>query len=256
MHVLSFAPWLSALFWGLLSGSALLLGALAGYFRNVPKRTIGLVMAFGSGVLISALAFELMDEAYRNGGFVAAAAGFLGGALLYSGANWVLSHRGARHRKRSGPLQPNESQHPGSGTAIAIGALIDGIPESIAIGLTMTHGGTVSMAAVIAIFLSNIPESLSSSSGMKKAGRSARYIFTIWGVITLLSGLAAVAGYSFFSQLTPGWTASLIAMAAGGILAMLSSTMIPEAYEEAHDFIGIVTVMGFLAAFFLSKMGG
>ncbi|GAB4091343.1 ZIP family metal transporter [Flaviaesturariibacter terrae] len=252
--LLFFPPWLSATLWGLLSGSALLLGAGIGYFRHVPVRTVGLIMAFGSGVLISALAFELMDEAYRNGGFVAAAAGFLGGALLYSGANWALNRHGARHRKRSGKLQPSEEQHPGSGTAIAIGALIDGIPESVAIGLTMIHGGSVSMAAVIAIFLSNIPESLSSSTGMKKAGRSARYIFSIWAVITVLSGLAALAGYSFFSQLSPSWTAALVAMAAGAILAMLSSTMIPEAYEEAHDFIGIVTVLGFLAAFFLSKM--
>ncbi|RYY87118.1 MAG: ZIP family zinc transporter [Chitinophagaceae bacterium] len=248
--------WLAASGWGLLSGSALVLGALIGFYRQVSARSVGVIMAFGSGVLISALAFELMEEAYHNGGFTATALGFFGGALIYTGANYLLNHRGARHRKRSGSQQPAEHEHPGSGSAIAIGALIDGIPESVAIGLTLTHGGGVSVAAVVAIFLSNIPEALSSSSGMKKAGRSARYVFTIWGCIMLVSGLAAFAGYTFFSQLPPVWTAALVAMAAGGILAMLSSTMIPEACEEAHDFIGIVTVLGFLAAFFLSKMEG
>lgn len=256
MFLVSIPHWMSALLWGLLSGSALVLGALIGYFREVSARTVAVVMAFGSGVLISALAFELMDEAYHNGGFWSAAAGFLAGALVYTGANYALNHFGARHRKRSGKQQPSEEQHPGSGTAIAIGALIDGIPESVAIGLTMIHGGGVSLAAVIAIFLSNIPESLSSTSGMKKAGRKAGYIFGIWIVITVLSGLAALAGFSFFSHLSPVWSAALVAMAAGGILSMLSSTMIPEAYEQAHDFIGIITVLGFLAAFFLSKMEG
>jgi ZIP family zinc transporter len=255
MILLSIPRWMAASGWGLLSGSALVLGALIGYFRQVSARSIGLIMAFGSGVLISALAFELMEEAYKSGGLPATAGGFLFGALLYSAANYALSHQGAKHRKRSSAkLQPKESDNPGSGTAIAIGALIDGIPESIAIGLTMLHGGTVSMAAVIAIFLSNIPESLSSTSGMKKAGRSARYIFSIWTGIALLSGVASFLGFVFFSQLSPGITSALIAVAAGGILAMLSTTMIPEAYEEAHDFIGIVTVLGFLAAFFLTKM--
>lgn len=256
MALLVFPLWLMATFWGLVSGSALLLGALVGYYKKVPTRVIGSIMAFGAGVLISALAFELMDEAYQNGGFGAAATGFLSGAVIYTAANYLLSKKGAKHRKRSGEQQSTEESHPGSGLAIAIGALIDGIPESVAIGVTMIHGGRVSLAAVIAIFLSNVPESLSSTSGMKKAGRPAAYIFGIWGAITLLSGLAAFAGYTIFTQFPAQVVAGTVAVAAGGILAMLSSTMIPEAYEEAHDFIGIITVAGFLAAFMLSKLAG
>jgi zinc transporter, ZIP family len=250
---------LQATFWGLVSGSALILGALIGYYKTVSAKIIGGIMSFGSGVLISALSFELMDEAYKGGTEIATAGGFLAGALIYTVANYLLNKKGAKHRKRSGNShhkQLSEKEAPGSGTAIAIGALIDGIPESVAIGLTLLKGSAVSIATVIAIFLSNVPESLSSTSGMKKAGRPAKYIFAIWIGITILSGIAAFAGYSVFSGLSPQIISATIAVAAGGILAMISSTMIPEAYEEAHDFIGIITVIGFLAAFLLSKMEG
>src|SRR3954464_2832849 len=164
--------WVQAGLWGLLAGSALLVGAAVGYYLRVPRRLIAGVMAFGSGVLISALSFELMDEAFRRGGFDSTAFGFLGGALVYTLINVYLSRKGAKHRKRSGEKQPSEADDNGSGVAIAVGALLDGIPESIAIGVSLLAGGTVSFVAVTAIFLSNIPEGLSSAAGMKRANRS------------------------------------------------------------------------------------
>ena len=121
----------------MLAGSALLVGAAVGYLFRISDRLVAGIMAFGSGVLISALSFELMEEAYRQGGFIATAAGFFAGALLYSGANWLLTHRGAKHRKRSDGSQPSEAEHQGSGLALAVGALIDGIPEAIVIGVSM-----------------------------------------------------------------------------------------------------------------------
>lgn len=247
--------WAQAGIWGFVAGAALLLGAAVAYFFEVPKRLIAGVMAFGSGVLISALSFELMDEAYRTGGFDSTALGFVGGAAIYTLANWILARHGAKHRKRSGNKQPSEQEDSGSGAAIAVGALLDGIPESIVIGLSMLEGGKVSLVAVTAIFLSNVPEGLSSAAGMKKSGRSAAYIFGVWGAIAAASGAASLAGYTLFQGFSPEIVAATTAVAAGAILSMLVDTMIPEAFEETHDFAGMITVVGFLSAFILSKAG-
>jgi ZIP family zinc transporter len=175
---------------------------------------------------------------------------------VYTLANVVLSRHGAKHRKRSGGQQPSESEQSGSGLAIALGALLDGIPESMAIGISLLHGGAVSAVTVAAVFLSNVPEGLSSAAGMKRAKRSAGYVFGLWGGITAISGLAAAMGALLFRHSSPGVIAATIATAAGAILAMLADTMIPEAFAETHDWAGFITVLGFLAAYLLSKLGG
>lgn len=245
-------------FWGLVGGSALLFGALIAYAISLPQRLIAAIMAIGSGVLISAVAFDLMDEAYARGGFDATAIGFLSGAAVYTIANIIVSRAGAKHRKRSGSnaKQSQASADDNSGLAIAVGALLDGIPESVVIGLSLLHGGGVSLVTVAAVFLSNVPEGLSSAAGMKKAGRGPVYIFGVWGGIALASGVAALLGYVALAGASADIVAATTAIAAGAILAMLVDTMIPEATEETHEFAGLIAVAGFLLAFVLTKLGG
>jgi ZIP family zinc transporter len=244
---------LQAGLWGLLAGGALVLGAAVAWVARVPQRVIAGTMAFGAGVLISALAFELVEEALHRGGFNATAIGFVAGAALYTLANWLLARNGARHRKRSGH-QPSEEEDQGSGLAIAVGALLDGVPESIVIGLSMLDGGAVSMVAVVAIFLSNVPEGLSSAAGMKRAGRSATYVFGVWCGIAVASAVAAWLGVAVFHDASDHAVAATMAVAAGAVLAMISDTMIPEAFEQTHTATGLITALGFLTAFALTAL--
>lgn len=243
--------------WGLVGGSALLLGAALPYLVRLPQRLIAAVMAVGAGVLISAVAFDLMQEAYARGGFASAAGGLLGGAILYTAANILVSRRGARHRKRSGsnPRERQPDANATNGVALAIGALLDGIPESIVIGTSLIAGQGVSAVMVAAVFLSNVPEGMASAAGMKAAGRSPAYVFGVWGGIALASGLAAMFGYGALAGASPLLIAAVTAVAAGAILTMLVDTMIPEATEASHDFSGLIAVVGFLAAFMLSRGG-
>ena len=235
--------------WGLLAGSALLLGAAIGFYAPIGRRLVATIMAFGAGVLLSAVSFDLIGEAYELAGMGPTAAGAAVGALLYTGANLLLARRGARRRKRS------SGQDAGPGTAIALGALLDGVPESVVIGTSLLSGGAVSAVTVAAVFVSNVPEGLSSAAGMRRAGRSRRYVFGLWAAIALVSGLAAVAGYTLLDGASAALLAAITALAAGAILTMITDTMIPEAFEGAHLLIGLVTVAGFLAAFALSRAG-
>jgi ZIP family zinc transporter len=212
-------------------------------------------MAFGSGALLSALSFELMGEAYRIGGVRSTAIGFIAGAVIFSALNLLLSRCGAKHRKRSNlnnRLGAEATNY--TALAIAIGALIDGIPESLVIGIGMMNNGTVSMVTVAAVFISNLPEGLSSSVGMKNNDKKLGYVLGIWGSIALICPIFSVAGYFFSQNITAGGVAMIMAVGAGAILAMLADTMIPEAFEETHNFAGLITVAGFLSAFVLDKI--
>jgi len=245
--------WFEAVAWGLVGGAALVLGALVAWFVRVPQRVVASIMAFGAGVLISALAFELVDEAERSGGLVPTVLGFLAGALAYVAANLLLARRGARHRKRSGDQQPSEQDAAGSGAAIAVGALLDGIPESVVLGLSVLGGQGVGVGVLAAVFISNVPEGLSSAAGMKRAGRGPGYVFGVWAGIAVASGLAALVGSLLLQDASAGTIAAITAVAAGAILAMLADTMIPEAFERAHLLTGLITALGFLTAFAIER---
>jgi ZIP family zinc transporter len=246
--------WLEAGLWGLLGGGALVLGALVAWFLRVSDTVVASVMAFGSGVLISAVAFDLMEEAAKTGGLGPTALGFVAGAVAYLAANALLARRGARHRKRSGGQQPSEEEQAGSGMAIAVGALLDGIPESVVLGIGLIAGGTVSLPVLAAVFISNVPEGLSSAAGMKRSGRSAGYVFGVWTTIAVLSGLSALVGYVTLGSAAPEVIAVITAVAAGAILTMIADTMIPEAFETTRTWTGLITTLGFLVAFAIEQV--
>ena len=261
---------LEAAFWGFVGGAALLVGALLGLYLTVGLRVIGLVMAFGAGVLISAVAFELTEEAYRSAGSIAAALGLASGALTFFAGDWLIDRKGGHRRKspvHGGVRLPEPTSDAGSsptssgagsgaaassGMALVLGALLDGIPESAAIGISLIGGGGVGMAMVAAVFLSNIPESMSATTGLKASGRSAGWILGLWSLVVGASTLASLAGYALLGGASQETVAFIQTFAAGAILTMLADTMMPEAVEHAGRMVGLMTVLGFAVAFFLS----
>lgn len=224
-------------------------------FVRVRAAVIAGVMAFGAGVLISALAFDLVQEAADVGGVGATVLGFLAGAVAYMLANALLARHGATHRKRSQNQQPGPDAG-GSGAAIAVGALLDGVPESVVLGASLLGGGGVSTTVVAAVVISNLPEGLSSAAGMKRAGRGARYVFGVWVAIAAASAVAAALGYLLLDSASPQVVAVITAVAAGAILTMLADTMIPEAFERTRAFTGLIAAVGFVIAFVVSRSGG
>ncbi|HEU0132482.1 MAG TPA: ZIP family zinc transporter [Mycobacteriales bacterium] len=239
---------LEAACWGFVGGAALLVGALLGLYLPTSARVIGLVMGFGAGVLISALAFELAAESFERGGTGATVGGLAAGALAFFAGDLLVDRRGGEHRKRSGGQQAG-----GSAGAIVVGSLLDGIPESVAIGVSLLGGGSVGLPVVAAVFLSNVPESLSAATGLKAAGHSARWVVGLWSAVAAVSALAAALGYALLGGASPGVVAGIQAFAAGAILTMLADTMLPEATENGGPVVGLATVLGFTLAFLLSR---
>ncbi|HEU4810898.1 MAG TPA: ZIP family zinc transporter [Nocardioides sp.] len=236
-----------AAFWGFVGGFALLLGAVAGIWLPTSRRFVGLVMAFGTGVLFSAVAFELTTEAYDSSGADAVVFGLLGGSLVFFAGDWLIDRHGG-HRRKS----PKGSPADAGPMALVLGALLDGIPESAAIGVSLVGGGGVGVAVVAAVFLSNIPESLSASAGMRSDGRSSRYILGLWSAVLVASTVAAALGFGLLGSAPLIVVAVTQAFAAGAILTMLADTMVPEAVEHAGALVGLVTALGFTCAFLLS----
>ncbi|MEI2825260.1 MAG: ZIP family zinc transporter [Dermatophilaceae bacterium] len=239
----------TAAFWGFVGGAALIVGALLGIYARASTRVIGLVMAFGAGVLISAVSFELTLEAFEGGGSTAVVLGLVAGALTFFIGDWLVDNRGG-HRRKSPVAQIHASQ--GGAMALVLGALLDGIPESAAIGSSLLGGGEVGVAMVAAVFLSNVPESMSASAGLKAADRSTRYILGLWGGVAIVSAIAAALGYAVLGSASPEALAFVQCFAAGAIITMLGDTMVPEATEHAGKLVGLLIVAGFILAFLLS----
>ena len=249
------ALWIQATLWGAFVGLALLIGAYLGYYLKLSQRVVAGIMAFGSGALLAALSCSLLEEASSMGGIPWTIIGFLSGVGVYSAANYLLSRAGAKHRKRSNMENDPQMEHTfNNSKAIAAGALIDGIPEAMVIGLSMAVGGTVSIVMVTAIFISNLPEGLSSSVGMKNCGKRFRYPLIIFGSICLLCAISSLLGYTIVQNARPETIGITLAIAAGAILAMIVDTMIPEAFSKTHNWAGLITAIGFMMIFALDKI--
>lgn len=228
-----------AFVWGAAGASALLVGALIAYVFAPSRKVIAIVMAVGTGVLIGSVAFELVDEALktRTVGWVALLV--LVGAAVFTTGDWLLERYGGGERK-----DPMGAQAQGMPLAIVLGSVLDGIPESFVLGLTVLQGG-VSLPLLAGVILSNLPEGMASSSGLKAANWPRRRVIVMWLAVVVVAALSAAAGYALLDPAS-GTTGALVqAFAAGALLAMLADTLLPEAYEVEHVATGMLVVTGF-----------
>lgn len=235
-----------AFFWGAIGAAALLIGALIAYFLNPSRQVIAVVMAIGTGLLIGSVSFELVDDALENQAVAGVAALVLVGAMVFTAGNWLLDRYGGSTRK-----DPTGAQSDASPLAIVLGSVLDGIPESFVLGLTVLQGG-VSLALLVAIALSNLPEGMSSSSGLKRAGWSRRRVVLMWLAVIGVSAISAAAGYAVLGPAGARTGALIEAFAAGALLAMLADTLLPEAYKVEKVFTGPLVVIGFAISLGLS----
>lgn len=237
---------IEAFFWGAIGAAALLIGALIAYFLNPSRQVIAIVMAIGTGLLIGSVSFELVDDALENQAVAGVAAMVLLGALVFTAGNWLLDRYGGATRK-----DPTGAQSDASPLAIVLGSVLDGIPESFVLGLTVLQGG-VSLALLVGIALSNLPEGMSSSSGLKRAGWSRRRVVLMWLAVIGVSAISAAAGYAVLGPAGARTGALIEAFAAGALLAMLADTLLPEAYKVEKVFTGPLVVIGFAISLGLS----
>jgi zinc transporter, ZIP family len=236
--------------WGLLAASSLVIGAVVALRFRISLPWIGLIMGFGAGVLISAVAFDLVEEAAgKTSGHGAVIAGIFAGCGVFFGGDWLIDRFGGADRKDA-----TGAQESGSALAIVLGTVLDGIPESMVIGLTIFEGGAVGAAYLIAVFISNLPEAISSTAGLAAGGWKKARILWLWIAIAVISGLASVAGYGLFQDSSPDTVAFVLAFAAGAILTMLADTMMPEAYEHGGNVVGVATTLGFAIAFVIHTL--
>src|SRR6188472_2538823 len=236
--------------WGTLAASSLVIGAIVALLFRISLRAIGLIMGFGAGVLISALSFDLIEEAVdKSSGHGWVVAGVFAGCGVFFGGDRLIDRLGGGDRKDA-----DGGQEGGSALAIVLGTVLDGIPESMVIGLTIFEGGAVGAAYLAAVFISNLPESIASTAGLSAGGWARSRILWMWTAIAVVSGLASLAGYALFQDASGDVVAFVLSFAAGAILTMLADTMMPEAYEDGGKLVGVVTVLGFCVALTIHEL--
>jgi ZIP family zinc transporter len=236
---------LEAAFWGLVTAGSLWVGAALALARP-GHRWVGLAMAFGSGALIAAVAYELVLDAVETSANLAAA-GFGVGALVFYAGSWAIDRRGEHRRGMAA-----SSRLAASASTIVLGTVLDGIPESFVLGASILQDGAVPVAVVVGVFAANVPEALSGTVGLLEAGWSRGRVFVMWTVVVAVSVLAAVAGWVLLDVMPTGGGAFAAAFAAGALLVMLADTLMPEAFELGGREAGLLTALGFAVGFALA----
>lgn len=239
---------IAAFGWGGLGAAALLVGALVAYLFDPSRQVMAVIMALGTGLLIGSVSFELVDEALEHQAVASVALLVLVGAATFTIGDWLLTRNGGGERKDA-----DGAQAEGNPLAIVLGSVLDGIPESFVLGLTVLQGG-VSLSLLAGIALSNLPEGMSSSSGLKAAGWPRGRVLVMWSLVVLVSAVSAAAGFVLLDPHS-GRTGALVqAFAAGALLAMLADTLLPEAYKVEGVLTGPLVVAGFAFSLALSAV--
>jgi ZIP family zinc transporter len=241
---------LTALLYGLAASSALIIGSFLGTRWDPPKRLTGVLLAFASGALISALAFELFEEAFELGGAVRSGLGLLAGAAAFVTADalldrYIAGHPGAEERETAAA-----GARGGVGWALLAAVTLDGVPENLALGVSLVEGASVSL--LVAIFFSNLPESLVGAVAMRSEGRSAGAVLMVWACCAVLLALAVVFGHALAGVLGEHVLAVALGFAGGAVLASLADTLMPEAFEHGRPLNSFATAAGFFLAYVLA----
>lgn len=243
-----------AAFWGFVGASALIVGAEVAFGFKLSRMTIGLIMAFGVGALISAVSFELVAPAIETAEVWQVAVGLgLGSATFFIGDRLIAKMGGSNRKSKDGKSKDGESEDD-SGLGIVLGTVLDGIPESAVLGMSLVGGGGVSFALLAGIWISNFPEALASTVNLSKAGMAKGKIRLMWVAILVVSGVAAALGFAIVNNISSRTGALVEAFAAGSLLTMIADEMAPEAYERSAIYAGLATVAGFALAVFLTSL--
>jgi ZIP family zinc transporter len=231
--------------WGLVAAATLVVGAVIALWVPIPRRFVALLMGFGAGALTSAVAFDLTEEAFKLGGTTLTAIGLAAGALTFFLGDVTID----RWRSRASAGGPDT---PSNGLAIVLGALLDGVPESVVLGASLIGGAGVSPSFLAAVVLSNVPEGVGGTRDLRDEGHPPQRILAIWVAVALASAVAAGIGFALLDEMSSQPLAIAEAFAAGAILTMLADSMFPEAFTQGGQVSGLATVLGFATAYFLS----
>jgi ZIP family zinc transporter len=241
---------LTAVLYGLAASSALVIGAALGTRWDAPRTVTGVLLAFASGALISALAFELFAEAFELGGAVRSGLGLLAGAVVFVVVDTLLD------RRVTGESGPDERGVAGGGSRSGVGwallaaVTLDGVPENLALGTSLVEGASLTL--LVAIFFSNLPESLVGAQAMRGEGHAPRTVIGLWVACAVLLALAVVLGRGVAGAMSDAFLAVALGFAGGAVLASLADTLMPEAFEHGRPLNAFATAAGFFLSFVLA----